>query len=222
MKLHEPIAGFKPIAYPEGDVTQFFGENPALYASYGWPGHNGWDITRAYGTPILAVEGGKVVEAKEDAGGNGRHVRIFTQHGEWIYGHLSRIDVSIGQQVAAGQQIGLMGNSGFVVSGATPYWEYNPYAGTHLHLTFYPGKLRTTEPTWNKAYPSGDKAIMYYPDNGYNGAVDFSFIEPTPAPTPEKASDRLSVLAAQARAAGNLKQSVIYDAVAALVRSFGF
>jgi murein DD-endopeptidase MepM/ murein hydrolase activator NlpD len=59
---------------------------------------------------------------------------------------LTRIDVFLGQQVEAGAQIGLMGNTGFIVSGLTPYWRYNPYAGTHLHLTFYPGKLWTDQP----------------------------------------------------------------------------
>jgi murein DD-endopeptidase MepM/ murein hydrolase activator NlpD len=220
MKLHEPIPNFKPKAYPEGDVTQFFGENPKLYAQFGTDGHNGWDITRAYGTPIYAVQDGRVVDRREDSGGNGKHVRIFGPEGEWIYGHLSRIDVELNQQITAGQQIGLMGNTGFVVSGATPYWEHNPYAGTHLHLSFYPGKLWNGEKTWDKVYPSGDRAIMTDPDNGFNGAVDFSFDEAITVST-LLISDRVALLAKDKENAGDTKTALMLWAVVQLLKAFG-
>jgi murein DD-endopeptidase MepM/ murein hydrolase activator NlpD len=222
--LHEPIPGFKPLAYPQGDVTQFFGENPALYQGCcGYKGHNGWDIVRAHGTPIFCVQEGKAVDVRHDVDGNGKHVRILCENGEWIYGHLSRIDVQLEQQVAAGQQIGLMGNTGFVVSDPTPYWKYNPYAGTHLHLTFYPGRPWTNEPTWNVTYPSGDRAIRDQINNGYNGAANFQasdFVGKT-SPNEQLASDRASILASDYRAKGDTKMAAVMDVIVQLLKAWG-
>lgn len=144
-RMKEPIKNFSLAPYPHGNISQFYGENPALYranvchSGECMQGHNGLDIVAPWGTPIYAVEGGIVADAKDTPTGYGKHIRILSEHDlgrkrEWTYGHLSRIDVQIGDRVEEGQQIGLMGNTGFVVSGATPYWQHNPYAGTHLHL----------------------------------------------------------------------------------------
>lgn len=181
--MTDPIKNFSPLSYPKGSVTQYFGENKALYttvcAAPGvclTQGHNGWDIVAAWGTPIFSVMGGKVVEVNDSPKGYGKDVRVLVDRGEgrlleWIYGHLSRIDVTLGQQIEEGHQIGLMGNTGFVVSGATPYWKYNPYAGTHLHLG-----VRELEKwvsgNWTIMYPSGDKALIDNYTNGFLGSVD--------------------------------------------------
>lgn len=151
MKLGHPIKNFKLALYPEGSVTQWFAESPELYQKIciaGGPchksmvcpkgtgcliGHNGIDIVAPWGTPILAVAAGKVTDCKNNPGGYGKHVRIFDGKYEHTYGHLSEIRVDVGEEVVMGQEIGLMGNTGFVVSGATPFWKHNPYAGTHLH-----------------------------------------------------------------------------------------
>lgn len=175
--MRDPIANFAPSEYPYGDITQFFGENPALYNNCcAMSGHNGLDIVRSHGTPIFCVETGKVVEVKDNPGGYGRHIRILSNNNEWVYGHLSRIDVVLGQRIEEGFQIGLMGNTGFVVSGATPYWKYNPYAGTHLHL----GRKRTKlfvpgfDQRWDLSYPTGDRAIILDDyNNGFFGATDW-------------------------------------------------
>jgi len=91
MRLHEPIAGFKPLAYPQGDITPFFAESPDLYSKsvcyadahepggkYCLHGHNGWDIVRAYGTPIMAVADGMVTETNHHYGLRQR--RSHSQH----------------------------------------------------------------------------------------------------------------------------------------------
>lgn len=172
------IKNFVPKYYPQGSVTQFFGENKELYSKsvcYGTSclqGHNGWDIVAPWGTPILAVEAGKVVVAKESDTGFGKEIRIVSKTGrEWTYGHMSSLNVVQGQDVNQGDEIGKMGNTGFVVSGATPYWKYNPYAGTHLHLGLRKVALKT-EGTTNILYPSGDKGIIENYENGFFGAVD--------------------------------------------------
>lgn len=154
--MKAPVKGFVAKSYPQGNIVNWFGDDEVLYsrAISGLKGHNGIDIVAPWGTPIFAVEGGRVSDLKSDPAGYGRHLRITTPEGvEWTYGHLARIDVQLGQEVKEGDQIALMGNSGFVVSGATPYWEFNPYAGTHLHL--------------------GKRPANFNYQNGYFGSVDF-------------------------------------------------
>lgn len=162
-------------------MLQFFGEHHELYSkSVCYPApinqclqaHSGWDIVRAPGTPIFCVEGGKVVDVQTSDTGYGKSVRILTQTSEWIYGHFSEISVVQGQSIDAGDPVGKMGNSGFTVYGYTPYWPFNPYNGTHLHLERKAVIPYTNQPSWS-LYPTGDKAVLLNADNGYFGAVSF-------------------------------------------------
>lgn len=173
--MKPPIKNFKLSKYPNGSITQWFGENPDLYRRWGLKYHNGIDIVAPHGTPMYAIEDAKVASVKKDPGGYGKHVRIRSEelyddaHRCWTYGHCSEIHVKEGQRVKAGDHIADMGNTGFVVSGANPWWNHNPYAGTHLHLG-----LRLLEPSktgWS--YP-GDRikySVRNY-ENGVKGAVD--------------------------------------------------
>lgn len=86
--------------------------------------HNGIDLVNDNpNTPIFAALDGEVVQA----GANyydwyGNYVVIKHNNGKWTgYAHLSRIDVSVGQKVQKGAQIGLMGTTG-------------PSTGEHLHF----------------------------------------------------------------------------------------
>lgn len=180
--MKAPIKNFNVQLYPKGSVTQYFGENKELYSrvvcrddkgsKYCLDGHNGIDIVAPWGTPIYAVEDGLVVTVKNSPTGFGKYVRtaeLVVGH-EWTYGHLSRIDVEEGQAVKTGDQIGLMGNTGFVVSGDTPYWKNNPYAGTHLHL----GLRRIANSTQAPRTTYGNGLTVHVKDwrNGFFGAVD--------------------------------------------------
>jgi murein DD-endopeptidase MepM/ murein hydrolase activator NlpD len=82
---------------------------------YSWY-HNGMDIatpTQSTMPPILACAGGTVTRAGWDPFGLGLHVRIDHGNGfTTIYGHMSRIDVSYGEDVERGDQIGIMGSTG--------------------------------------------------------------------------------------------------------------
>jgi len=74
--------------------------------------HPGLDIAVPNGTPIRAAGGGTVAETGDDAE-YGRFVLI--QHPEGyhtLYGHASRLLVSAGEVVGAGQVIGLSGSTG--------------------------------------------------------------------------------------------------------------
>lgn len=92
-------------------ITQYFGENKNRLF-YGSAGHTGVDFGAAIGTPVLASFAGKVVYRAYGRTGYGVQVRI--QNGEYlaIYGHLSFISASLGQNVHLGQIIGLSGNTG--------------------------------------------------------------------------------------------------------------
>lgn len=168
--MKAPIKDFVCKEYPNGSITQWFGENPALYSRFGMKAHNGVDIIAPWGTPIYAVEGGLVCEVKNTPEGYGKHIRILCDGNEWTYGHLAEIDVELGQTVEAGQIVGLMGNTGFVVSGSTPYWKHNPYAGTHLHLGLRRYRLSKNGFKYNDKSP-GISVLQY--NNGYYGSVDF-------------------------------------------------
>lgn len=167
--MKPPIDGFSLALFPAGPVTQYFGENERLYRIYGMKGHNGIDLVRPHGSPLYAVEDGEIVGVKHDAGGFGKHVRLLAGDHEWTYGHCSEILVKVGDKVEAGQKIALMGNTGFVVSGSTPYWKSNPYAGTHLHLGLR--KIKRSAKGWS--YPGSTlKFDVVNYDNGYKGSID--------------------------------------------------
>jgi murein DD-endopeptidase MepM/ murein hydrolase activator NlpD len=84
--------------------------------------HPGIDIVAAMGTPVLAAAAGKVRFAGWNAGGYGNLVVV--KHGSGVsgfYAHLLRIDVHPGEVVTAGQQLGLVGETGLAT-------------GPHLHF----------------------------------------------------------------------------------------
>ena len=87
--------------------------------------HTGTDFAGAAGTPLLAVTDGTVVG---DTAGSwaGNHVAIQAASGEsYMYCHASKVLVSKGQKVAAGQTVALMGQTGRAF-------------GVHLHFEYYP------------------------------------------------------------------------------------
>ena len=75
--------------------------------------HQGLDIAVPTGTNITAAEGGTVSFTSENAGGYGKLVKIKHSSGvETAYAHLSKILVTKGQIVSAGEIIALSGNTG--------------------------------------------------------------------------------------------------------------
>jgi murein DD-endopeptidase MepM/ murein hydrolase activator NlpD len=74
--------------------------------------HTGLDFRAATGDPVRATANGKVVSSGW-AGGYGRMVEI--DHGNGLstrYGHLSEIDVKVGDPIKIGQVIGEVGSTG--------------------------------------------------------------------------------------------------------------
>ena len=84
--------------------------------------HGGLDIGAPAGTPIKATAGGTVTYAQYNSGGYGNLVVI--DHGNGVktyYGHCSKLYVSKGEKVIAGEVIGAVGTTGFST-------------GNHLHF----------------------------------------------------------------------------------------
>lgn len=171
MKYADPVRGCKWAKYPIGDVTQWHGENPDLYAKMGMKGHNGIDIVRPHGEHIYAVREGFVTKSEDHPDGYGEYLRIVSppdnngEAQEWTYAHLSYRDVQEGQYVKKGQFIGKMGNTGFVVSNSTGngYWNANPYAGTHLHIGVRNRKNGRVVDYRNGYYGSYDPLPLFRP-----------------------------------------------------------
>ncbi len=105
------------------DITSDYGPrrsyNGGPVASY----HEGLDLGAKPGTPVLAANRGKVALAQEMKGtGN----TVIIDHGLGLYTvylHLQELRVKEGREVAKGQVIGLVGNTGLFSTGAHLHWE---------------------------------------------------------------------------------------------------
>lgn len=84
--------------------------------------HKGVDIAAPKGTSVYTTAEGRVVRAGFQAGAYGNFIEVKHPNGlSSVYGHLSRIDVHTGQEVASGERIGLVGSTGYST-------------GPHLHF----------------------------------------------------------------------------------------
>lgn len=132
-----------PDAQPEDVEYGFPLETDALRVEQGWGGgfshrdaenRYGVDFAAPYGTPVRAARAGVVMEVENGFDGGGRDrandlgranfVRILHADGSMaLYAHLQRggLRVRLGQRVAAGEPIGLVGATGFAT-------------GPHLHF----------------------------------------------------------------------------------------
>ena len=120
--------------YPRTVLTSCTGirQNPT---GAGTQTHGGLDISGhtsgRTGPEIHAAMAGKVVIANVGGWGGGYGTYVVLQHSNGyftLYGHMSSIGVTVGQELTAGQQIGIMGTTG-------------NSTGVHLHFEVrYGGK----------------------------------------------------------------------------------
>ncbi len=98
--------------------------------------HNGIDMACAPGTPIYAARAGVVTVASYQAGGAGNYVSINHLDGfSSIYMHMTHYIVSPGQNVAQGQVIGYVGNTGISTG---PHLHFGiSYAGSYVNPMAY-------------------------------------------------------------------------------------
>ncbi|MCF3167021.1 LysM peptidoglycan-binding domain-containing M23 family metallopeptidase [Streptomyces californicus] len=96
-----------PLANPNV-TTQYRASGASWSSGY----HTGSDFRAASGTPVLAIGPGTVVSAG-NSGSYGNEVVIKHEDGMYSqYAHQSSLNVSVGQTVTGGQQIGLSGSTG--------------------------------------------------------------------------------------------------------------
>jgi len=104
---------YTPLGLPfPGSITSTFGHRENPFGGSGVETHKGLDIKGPIGGKVEAMAKGEV-EFAGLRGGFGNC--IILKHGngfETLYGHLSKILVSVGQQIDIGQQIGNIGSTG--------------------------------------------------------------------------------------------------------------
>jgi murein DD-endopeptidase MepM/ murein hydrolase activator NlpD len=111
--------------------------NGATFTSgFGWRWgkmHEGNDFGTPVGTRLGSMSTGTVIFAGYE-GGYGNKVEIEYWDGTVsVYGHMSQIDVTVGQQLAPGDLVGLSGNTGHST-------------GPHLHLEIHPDGGAANDP----------------------------------------------------------------------------
>jgi len=102
--------------------------------------HAGEDFAAPIGTPVHAISSGVVVFAAVESGyGNKVEIRHWDGTCSW-YGHLSEIDVKVGEKVDPWELIGRVGSTGHST-------------GPHLHLEIHPHGNGPVDPLpWLRAH----------------------------------------------------------------------
>lgn len=180
-----PLGVFSGVGVEDGsdDVLTWRGDIVALIWGNG-KRHDGHDWAVPEGTPLLAVADGEVVTAGLEppfvCGSRGEvsalivRLRHETGSGEPIeslYKHLSRVDVTAGQRVRAGQVLGLSGQTGCA-------------SGPHLHFSVFrsgpDGRMVVVDPFgWEGSFPdpwerySGVRSVWLW-KNGHAPAGDYT------------------------------------------------
>lgn len=133
----------------EAAISSYFGTHRSYdggpYTSY----HSGVDFNAGRGTPVSAPADGTVVLAEPLAV---RGNTVVIDHGWGIltgYWHLLSIEVSVGQEVRAGETIGRVGSTG-LSTGAHLHWEVwaggISVNGLQWLSSDYPGRILNGDP----------------------------------------------------------------------------
>ena len=109
LRERERIPSIWPV---EGGLSDGFGIRGNPFGGGSSEFHPGQDITAPPGTPVVAAADGTVAQAGWQSG-YGQVVVI--DHGNGLttrYGHLSKIEVSVGQELKRGEELGQVGSTG--------------------------------------------------------------------------------------------------------------
>lgn len=104
--------------------TRNFSYGEGWGADRGHRDHLGMDMSGRRGTPLFAIEAGRIDRTKRQSNGALQIVMKGRSGSKYYYGHMQHVFVRGGQMVRAGQVIGTMGDSG------------SPGA-VHLHFEFW-------------------------------------------------------------------------------------
>lgn len=151
-------------------VTQGFGPTSlGLEPSYGGVAHfhMGVDLGEPQGTALPSLSDGRVSNTIRGCSpgdfscgsGYGNQVEVTLNDGsKFLYGHLSNVNVSIGETISAGQILGATGNTG-------------ASTGPHVHIMLKNPDGSQADPTpYINAARSGDVSILSKITKGITGA----------------------------------------------------
>jgi murein DD-endopeptidase MepM/ murein hydrolase activator NlpD len=157
-RLSEPITGrmVSPELPPMPGPENYLPEGAPLFNGYRWPArgvltsgygwrwgrmHQGIDIAAPVGTPIFAAAPGVIEFSGWNSGGYGNMVDIRHPDGSKTrYAHNSRNLVRAGQQVEQGQQIALMGSTGYSTGPHVHFEVHLPNRGTVNPVAYLPSR----------------------------------------------------------------------------------
>ena len=107
--LRDRIPSIWPV---EGGLSDGFGVRGNPFGGGPSEFHPGQDITAPPGTPVVAPADGTVVQVGWQSG-YGQEVVVDHGHGLTTrYGHLSKIEVALGQTIKRGEELGQVGSTG--------------------------------------------------------------------------------------------------------------
>jgi murein DD-endopeptidase MepM/ murein hydrolase activator NlpD len=136
-KTPAPIQQAAPAKAPDWIAPMADAEITSCFGPRWGVQHAGMDFARPAGTPIVSVGAGTVIAAGWIYSGYG--ISVVVDHGNGYfthYAHMSETNVSEGQQVKAGDTLGLEGSTG-------------DSTGPHLHFEVHQGAM------WNQIEPAG-------------------------------------------------------------------
>ena len=118
-------------------ITKLYGEKPPAGMTYSAGKHPGIDLVGVGEKLIRSVRPGCVYRSGYDLDGWGKYTVVKQDDGLYaIYAHMSKAYKSVGQQVKAGETLGIEGSTGKAT-------------GSHLHFELrraYSDKFSTVEP----------------------------------------------------------------------------
>ncbi len=136
--------------------------------------HLGTDLAAPMGTPVQALGAGVVIHAGWK-GEDGRMVRIRHSSGyQTLYLHLSKVLVHVGEHVAQGQRIGLVGMSGMATG---PHLDFRiERDGVFKNYEVFRKRLPPGLPVRTALMPQFQAVCQHY-------MLELDKLQPTPATT---------------------------------------
>jgi murein DD-endopeptidase MepM/ murein hydrolase activator NlpD len=129
-----PVSG--GIACPVGQPRSFIDSWGA--GRSGGRSHKGVDMMAPHGTPQFAYTSGTVTRTRSGGGLGGITLYLRGANGdEYYYAHLSKLLVTAGQKVKAGERVGLTGSTGNA-SASAPHLHFEVHAGGGAAVNPYP------------------------------------------------------------------------------------
>jgi murein DD-endopeptidase MepM/ murein hydrolase activator NlpD len=118
--IDSAAADFK-IAIFDNQKLQWPTSGHSITQKYNPPEHTGLDIDGEFDSPVYAAEAGVVEFVGENEGYGNTYIINHGNGLKTLYAHLSKMFAKVGQQVARGEVLGLIGDTGWAT-------------GTHLHF----------------------------------------------------------------------------------------